>query len=177
MFRDHLPGQAPSPRIDSTGSRNASPAPSRGSSSRNSSEDPATQPEQGMSWEAYAEVHKPNNGPTHFKCLWETTNNGKTSVCGYYAKKQLVKRHIETTHMKLKPYLCEYCGKAFPQKTSLDIHRSTHNGSRPHACHFDCGQTFRDPARRHKHHVDAHNYIPKQPKRNRRLDDSNMDQL
>lgn len=58
---------------------------------------------------------------------------GPSGRCGYTSKKQLVKRHIETTHLKFKsvplkeslgfgiltlvirPFICDMCEKAFPQ--------------------------------------------------------------
>ncbi|KAI6119357.1 hypothetical protein EDD16DRAFT_1581689, partial [Pisolithus croceorrhizus] len=46
----------------------------------------------------------------------------KVTDCQYTSKKQLVKRHVETTHLRFKPFVCEVCKKGFPQKTSLDTH-------------------------------------------------------
>lgn len=42
-------------------------------------------------------------GPRHkiFHCLWPS-QDGKRQYCGYSSKKQLVKRHIEGTHLRLK---------------------------------------------------------------------------
>ncbi|KAJ7228670.1 hypothetical protein GGX14DRAFT_70387 [Mycena pura] len=82
--------------------------------------------------------------------------------CAYQSKKQLVKRHIETTHLEFKPFVCDICSKAFPQKTSLDIHHNGHTGNTPHECIYKCGHSFKDPARRHRHHVDKHGHKPKQ---------------
>ncbi|KZT24514.1 hypothetical protein NEOLEDRAFT_423081 [Neolentinus lepideus HHB14362 ss-1] len=100
------------------------------------------------------------------RCTWVTSNNGVPTTCTYTSRKHLVKRHIQTHHMKIKKWKCEYCGKAFPQKGSLDNHRHTHTGAKPHACHFGCGEFFNDPARRHRHMVEKHNYKPKRSKKN-----------
>ena len=42
-------------------------------------------------------------------------------------------------------------------------------GAKPHKCHYaGCDKRFSDPARRHKHMVEVHKYIPQGPrKRNR----------
>ncbi|KAJ7095372.1 hypothetical protein B0H15DRAFT_109634 [Mycena belliarum] len=100
-------------------------------------------------------------GGVIYQCKW-TTPDGP---CRYSSKKQLVKRHVETTHLKIKPFLCDICKKAFPQKTSLEIHKHGHTGDTPHQCKYECGRSFKDPARRHRHHVDVHGYVPKQGKK------------
>src|SRR6202012_1065341 len=38
-------------------------------------------------------------------CTWNTMRNGEPATCGYTAKKHLVKRHIEATHMNIKSVL------------------------------------------------------------------------
>ncbi|KAJ3852204.1 hypothetical protein EV368DRAFT_65111 [Lentinula lateritia] len=96
-------------------------------------------------WEEFA-VHV---GRNNYLCLWP----GKT--CEYLAKKQLVKRHVETKHMKLKD--------RFPQKTSMNVHvASKHTRNKPYKCPFDgCQQGYNDPARLHRHKINVHNYVPK----------------
>ncbi|KAF7352799.1 Zinc finger protein GLIS2 [Mycena venus] len=118
-------------------------------------------PTSNQNWEDYALQIKHPEGGVAYKCTW-TTSEG---TCHYWSKKQLVKRHVETTHLKFRPFVCDICSKAFPQKTSLEIHRHGHTGDKPHVCKYDCGKTFKDPARRHRHHVEVHGYVPKQSKR------------
>ncbi|KAJ7129691.1 hypothetical protein C8R44DRAFT_777410 [Mycena epipterygia] len=114
-----------------------------------------------QNWETYAiQIRNPEGGIA-YQCTWSTPDG----PCHYWSKKQLVKRHVETTHLKFKPFVCDICSKAFPQKTSLDIHRHGHTGDTPHQCIYSCGKSFKDPARRHRHHVEAHGYIPKQGKK------------
>ncbi|KAJ7682814.1 hypothetical protein DFH06DRAFT_306000 [Mycena polygramma] len=118
---------------------------------------PAAAPE----WESHAvQIRNPEGRGVAYQCTW-TTSEGP---CHYWSKKQLVKRHVETTHLKFKPFVCDICSKAFPQKTSLEIHRHGHTGDTPHQCNY-CSKSFKDPARRHRHHVEVHGYIPKQGKR------------
>ncbi|KAJ3741159.1 hypothetical protein DFH05DRAFT_1504791 [Lentinula detonsa] len=102
-------------------------------------------------WATFAQQDERNI----FKCRWED--------CQYKAKKQLVKRHIETTHMRLKPFVCDFCGNKFPQRTSLNVHvASKHTHDKPYKCPYkDCDEAYNDPARLHRHKTDVHNYIPK----------------
>ncbi|KAJ4481509.1 hypothetical protein C8J55DRAFT_560064 [Lentinula edodes] len=109
-------------------------------------------------WEEFA-VHV---GSNKYLCLWP----GET--CEYLAKKQLVKRHVETKHMKLKPFICPFCRDRFPQKTSMNVHVASKQfivistRSKPYKCPFDgCQQAYNDPARLHRHKIDVHKYVPK----------------
>jgi hypothetical protein len=52
-------------------------------------------------WEDYCEKYKDSDGKYILRCTWGSSTPGG-EVCGYTSKKQLVKRHIETTHLKLK---------------------------------------------------------------------------
>ncbi|KIM53807.1 hypothetical protein SCLCIDRAFT_410861 [Scleroderma citrinum Foug A] len=120
----------------------------------------------GEAWERYAKPTLSEDGATRrWQCTWTTTESGKTTDCKYTSKKQLVKRHVETTHLRFKPFVCEVCKKGFPQKTSLDTHMHGHTGSTPHACRYQCGMSFKDPARRHRHMVEEHGYVPRQSKK------------
>lgn len=112
-------------------------------------------------WEKYA-CFTLDGTTRKWLCTWSTESGGQ---CKYMSKKQLVKRHVETTHLRYKPFVCGVCGKGFPQKTSLDTHMHGHTGSTPHACRYNCGMWFKDPARRHRHMVDEHQYVPRQSKK------------
>ncbi|KAJ7904503.1 hypothetical protein B0H14DRAFT_2328194, partial [Mycena olivaceomarginata] len=113
-------------------------------------------------WEAHVvKITNPEDGSAAYQCTWTTPEK----TCHYWSKKQLVKRHVETTHLKFKPFVCDICSKAFPQKTSLEIHRHGHTGDTPHQCNYNCGKSFKDPARRHRHHVEVHGYVPKPGKK------------
>lgn len=53
-------------------------------------------------WEAHAEEVQTANGRTAYLCLWTMKHGDRTVCCNYSSKKQLVKRHIETKHLKFK---------------------------------------------------------------------------
>ncbi|KAF9221956.1 hypothetical protein BS17DRAFT_784214 [Gyrodon lividus] len=126
-------------------------------------------------WERYARPTLSPDGTTRkWLCTWPTPEDGK-SICAYNSKKQLVKRHIETTHLRYKPFICEVCKKGFPQKTSLDTHMHGHTGSTPHVCRYGCGMAFKDPARRHRHMVEEHGYVPRQSKKKHRTGQSHQE--
>ncbi|KAI6047195.1 hypothetical protein EDC04DRAFT_2622146 [Pisolithus marmoratus] len=130
----------------------------------------------GEAWEKYAKPTLSPDGTTRrWQCTWTTSELGRVIDCQYTSKKQLVKRHVETTHLRFKPFVCEVCKKGFPQKTSLDTHMHGHTGSTPHACRYDCGMSFKDPARRHRHMVEEHGYVPKQSKKKHKVGQSTQE--
>jgi hypothetical protein len=71
-------------------------------------------------WHHYAKRIQNPQGQYMYLCLWGGSEG--RGPCNYESKKQLVKRHIETTHLGIKPYQCKICKKSFPQKTHLEIH-------------------------------------------------------
>lgn len=122
-----------------------------------------------IAWEKYSKRVQSKGGNATYVCLWNVRHGKCETACKYTSKKQLVKRHILTTHLKYKPYVCATCPRRFPQKADLDIHTSSHSGILPHICNYGCGKAFKDPARRHRHHVDVHGYVPKKYKKYRVL--------
>ncbi|KAJ7591084.1 hypothetical protein C8J56DRAFT_1135696 [Mycena floridula] len=59
-------------------------------------------------------------GITQWQCMWK--DNESAEKCDYWGKKQLVKRHIEGKHLRMKPFRCNECPAAFSQKGCLDLH-------------------------------------------------------
>ncbi|EGN93052.1 hypothetical protein SERLA73DRAFT_190204 [Serpula lacrymans var. lacrymans S7.3] len=150
-----------SPPSDTTSESSAVPPTTRRTSPKS---------EGGGEWEQYAHQTLSFNGSGRkWLCTWVVTDSGRPVTCNYTSKKQLVKRHVETTHLKYKPYVCSVCAKGFPQKTSLDTHMHGHTGSTPHECRYGCGMSFKDPARRHRHMVEEHGYVPRQSKRKHKV--------
>lgn len=110
------------------------------------------------------------DGEQVYRCMWRVGCDGNDKdYCGYTAKRHLVKRHIETRHLHFKDHKCTFCGKAFPQRVSLNIHLNRHTGEKPHPCKYTgCDKRFSDPARRHKHMVEVHSYSPQGPRKRHR---------
>ena len=65
------------------------------------------------------------------------------SACGKgYSTKFNLKRHVETSHLKIKKYRCHDCDKQFASKQNLSEHMHIHSGAKPFFCKI-CGKTFR----------------------------------
>ncbi|KAI0322432.1 hypothetical protein OF83DRAFT_1167490 [Amylostereum chailletii] len=102
-----------------------------------------------------------------WRCTWQTMRNGEPTTCQYTAKKHLVKRHIEATHMNIKRFECSWCFKTFTQKSNVaGCHLNTHSGEAPHECEY-CDERFKDPSKKHKHMARFHSYGPRTSKKPR----------
>ncbi|KAJ2981998.1 hypothetical protein NUW54_g10804 [Trametes sanguinea] len=118
-------------------------------------------------WMKYIRPHPERNPGPDYKCTWITRGpNGESEECMYSSKKHLVKRHIESKHLQLRPCICPICGKGFAQKSNLETHINTHTGRAPHQCNY-CEKRFKDPARRHRHMTDDHSHVPSRTKKGR----------
>ncbi|RDX55478.1 hypothetical protein OH76DRAFT_1396871 [Lentinus brumalis] len=118
-------------------------------------------------WAKYTHPCPATSTGTDFECTWEINEgDGITRRCGYSSKKHLVKRHIESKHLQLRPCVCKHCGKGFAQKSNLDTHLNTHTGDAPHKCIY-CDEYFKDPARRHRHMIQMHSHQSSRTKKNR----------
>jgi len=68
-----------------------------------------------------------------------------------------LRKHIRFTHRSERKHVCETCGKAFSQKTSLTQHRYVHTGEKPYACEiFGCWKRFSSQSSRIAH-IRSHN--------------------
>ena len=108
-----------------------------------------------------APVYNREDGPQCDVCLrrfhdnWTLKNHkariheGKTSKdfecpkCHKkFTKKESLKRHDDTVHLKLRKHVCEVCGRAFGENGTLQAHiRMRHDKVRSAPC-FHCGKTF-----------------------------------
>ncbi|EDW79318.1 uncharacterized protein Dwil_GK25365 [Drosophila willistoni] len=59
-------------------------------------------------------------------------------------------KHVKTVHNKIKPFICNVCGKKTARKASLIIHMRQHTGEKPLHCE-QCKFSTRDPSVLHKH--------------------------
>ncbi|KAL0579539.1 hypothetical protein V5O48_002468 [Marasmius crinis-equi] len=72
-------------------------------------------PEESNEWLSHAAPVKDANGPgADWQCTWKDPE-GVVLPCAYRGKKQLVKRHIITTHLNIKKFVCVICDKRFAQ--------------------------------------------------------------
>ncbi|KAK0486945.1 hypothetical protein EDD18DRAFT_1360155 [Armillaria luteobubalina] len=119
-------------------------------------------------WEKYA-VKKIDNVKEYI-CQWSQQFPNRSLTCTYEALRPLMKRHVETVHLKYKTHSCKYCDRLFPQKANVEVHESSrHTKSKNNVCPYEeCGLRFNDPARLHRHKVEAHSYIPKETKRRKK---------
>lgn len=67
-----------------------------------------------------------------------------------YTTKQMLKLHINSIHMLLRPFKCEICSRSFADKYTLTTHARIHSGARPYPCPY-CSKTFRQHSALTKH--------------------------
>ncbi|KAI0921752.1 hypothetical protein AcW2_006633 [Taiwanofungus camphoratus] len=124
----------------------------------------------GEEWMRYAQPPDTSSNSSLYSCSWPIKDKaGQITPCGYSSKRHLVKRHIESKHLQLRPCVCHICGKGFSQKSNLETHLNTHTGDAPHKCPYpNCGEYFKDPARRHRHMKAVHQHVSSRTKKNRK---------
>jgi hypothetical protein len=72
-----------------------------------------------------------------FACTYEGC---KKSYCSAFN----LKRHVEASHLGIRKFNCEVCGKSLSSKQNYIDHQFTHTGEKPYVCEFpDCGACFR----------------------------------
>ena len=77
------------------------------------------------------------------------------SVC--WGTQHLLDKHLKV-HLLIKDFVCTHCGKAFIQKTTLDIHmRTVHYKMKPYNCD-KCGKTFGQSGDMKRHIKRHHNF-------------------
>lgn len=64
----------------------------------------------------------------------------KCELCHKVIKETSIYTHRQT-HLGIKNFGCEYCGKKFIQKGALTTHRRLHTGEKPYTC-LRCGRSF-----------------------------------
>ena len=58
-------------------------------------------------------------------------------------------------HSGLKPFCCEFCGKAFAERFNMLMHRVIHTGIKPYPCPF-CTEGFIRKPHLRKHVQETH---------------------
>ncbi|TFK31628.1 hypothetical protein BDQ12DRAFT_729389 [Crucibulum laeve] len=61
----------------------------------------ATTPARASNWEDHTRICTNSNGEVQYECLWPLSYRAP-GLCGYKRKKQLVKRHVESTHLNIR---------------------------------------------------------------------------
>jgi hypothetical protein len=97
-------------------------------------------------------------GASRSMCVWRLDGAGEQGVCGFESSGSLVKRHIRTVHLKIRPVTCPVCNQGFSTKFHLKTHANIHTGLKPYSCP-DCGKTFSNPSSKHHHRVRYHGYV------------------
>ncbi|KOB77319.1 Uncharacterized protein OBRU01_03300 [Operophtera brumata] len=90
-------------------------------------------------------VLKSSNLKTHLRKHTKPTNVYsvfKCNECDYKTgNKEDLKSHMYKTHMKIRPFICKICHKAFYSNKNLIEHCSTHNRDKNMVCDI-CGERF-----------------------------------
>ncbi|KDR83754.1 hypothetical protein GALMADRAFT_150824 [Galerina marginata CBS 339.88] len=96
-----------------------------------------------------------------YQCLHEPVDPKMSTLCNFRGLKQTVKRHINATHLGIRPWVCSECSKSFPQKSALGIHiNAMHVWTTQYECPHCKLVTFKDPAARHRHITKEHKDKP-----------------
>jgi hypothetical protein len=97
------------------------------------------------------------------------SNNGvfageATCVCDTCGKKfysvRNLNTHIKMTHLKLRPYVCEFCNSKFSSSHAMKTHRRQHTNETPYRCEV-CGEGFRQRVSLKSHQKSKHNIVEK----------------
>lgn len=67
-----------------------------------------------------------------------------------FTMSQSISRHISAVHKKLKPHICDTCGRAFAESQHLKTHSRVHTGETPYKCE-KCHKKFKFHATRNSH--------------------------
>lgn len=71
-----------------------------------------------------------------------------------FATKSGLAMHIRAVHERLRPFVCDQCGKTFSTKGILEEHKVRHSDARPHVCEI-CNKCFKTKQRL-TIHADTH---------------------
>ena len=84
-----------------------------------------------------------HTGKLPFQCTYEG--------CSWqFSTSQLLERHISAVHKKLRPHICDKCGKTLGSRSPLTAHTRIHTGETPYGCE-KCQKKFKFQSTRDKH--------------------------
>ncbi|OMJ67064.1 hypothetical protein SteCoe_35870 [Stentor coeruleus] len=70
------------------------------------------------------------------------------SYCSYFN----LKRHIESSHLGLRKFKCDTCGRYLSSKQNYVDHQNIHTGAKPYICDFSgCSLRFRQLSQYYLH--------------------------
>ncbi|KAK3866430.1 hypothetical protein Pcinc_028037 [Petrolisthes cinctipes] len=98
--------------------------------------------------------------------------NAKKHACHVCKKSfissSLLRTHQEQVHMHKRQNFCEFCGRAYKNKSALTYHLKVHTGERPYKCQ-ECGVGFHRPSTLKTHMEGTHHlpysYVYRKPQR------------
>lgn len=53
-----------------------------------------------------------------------------------FSNSKSLKKHFQSVHSKLKPFICNVCGHSCARKAMLQMHLRQHTGEKPYSCDF-----------------------------------------
>eukprot|EP00177_Eucheuma_denticulatum_P005644 GFKZ01010277.1.p1 GENE.GFKZ01010277.1~~GFKZ01010277.1.p1 ORF type:complete len:775 (+),score=51.53 GFKZ01010277.1:23-2326(+) len=86
----------------------------------------------------------------------DASNIPTCKQCGSsFPKRGNLARHIQTVHLKLKPFQCRHCPASFGYKNHLKRHQSVHERGNEFKCR-SCNRNFKGPAQLARHMQQVH---------------------
>jgi hypothetical protein len=74
-----------------------------------------------------------------------------------YSSKYNLRRHVNSTHLRIRCFTCERCSKKFTSKQSLKEHFYIHTGEKPFTClETSCNKKFRQASQLNVHRKKVH---------------------
>mmetsp|Transcript_836 Transcript_836/g.1900 ORF Transcript_836/g.1900 Transcript_836/m.1900 type:complete len:159 (+) Transcript_836:492-968(+) len=74
-----------------------------------------------------------------------------------YSSKYNLRRHVNSTHLRIRSFTCEKCDKKFTSKQSLKEHFYIHTGEKPFTCfEIGCNKRFRQASQLNVHRKKVH---------------------
>ncbi|VDC00817.1 unnamed protein product [Peniophora sp. CBMAI 1063] len=71
--------------------------------------------------EDYRKFAEPiSNDQIQWRCIYPTFHAGEPGLCNYTAQRNMVRRHVESTHLKIKRFQCSWCGSKFTQRSNAE---------------------------------------------------------